>query len=71
MIRPWIEWNPAIDEYAVCFGDKSCWGLFDGDGFCFVGVLWRKSHQADSKFWTLGLVIWNIGFGLWFDEGEV
>lgn len=68
MIRPWVEWNPAYDEYRT-YANKMCWGLFDADGFCFVGFTWTRSFRQDLGFWRMGLVIWNIGFGLWFDDG--
>lgn len=70
MIRPWIEWNPAYDEYADCLGAKGCWGLFNSGGFCYAGIEWRRSHRADGLYWRLGLIVWNIGFGLWFDEED-
>lgn len=74
MVKFWIELNPAVDEYAdtsLTFGTSRCVGLFASNGFCYIGVERSLAHRSDCPFWRYGLVIWNIGFGFWYDDEGV
>lgn len=61
----WIELHPTRDEYADFGGHKTASGLFLSNGFCLLGVehaFWRNGG------WRVGLIILNIGFGVWKDK---
>lgn len=58
----WLETNPTIDEYA----NSTATGIFTASGWCIVGVehCWRPNSKF-GRFWRFGLIVFNIGFGVW------
>lgn len=61
MIQIWIETNGTKDEW---YSDdrKTTTGLFTQSGFCLLGI--KHARYSDGG-WMFGLIVLNIGFGLW------
>ena len=60
----WIEFSPCRDEYADIRGHRDTIGIFLSSGFCVAGLHYANWGDAG---WRFGLVLFNIGFGVWSD----
>lgn len=75
MIELFFEKNAAIDDWR----DDS-YGLFTPTGWCLFGITytgwqWYKDEKGwerrnTKEYWHFGLVLLNIGFGIWYHEKE-
>lgn len=77
MIELFFEKNAAIDDW-----QDDSYGFFTPAGWCLIGISftgwgWYKNHDTgkwkrrDTKeYWHLGLILLNIGIGIWYHEKE-
>lgn len=70
-IKPFIERNTTVDEYAPDPDTKRRgFGLFMLNGWCVVGVEYDPRSMSKSGYvwpWSLALIMCNIAVGLWND----
>ena len=57
-MKPFIETNPAYDEYA-----GKALGLYLKN-LCILGVMfWKENKQPGA--WSIAIIILNIAIGIW------
>ena len=77
MIETYFSFKVAVDEW-----QDDTYGFFTPTGWCLIGVSytgwgWYKDNvmgewkkRSVKEYWHFGIVLFNIGAGIWYHEKE-